>query len=145
MRKTNVWLLVWALLVSSTAFVSCDYDDDDEAMEQDRMRVEAFFNSAAQSDMFEIQTGNMAQMKGSRADVRTFGGQLVTDHTKTSQQIKTMADKRNITLNTTIPPAKMAIVTRLNGETGLTFDKDFATVQVQSHQETITLFETADR
>jgi putative membrane protein len=142
MKKSNLWMLVWALLVS-TAFVACD-DDDDEETDQDQVRVAAFFQSAAQSDMFEIATGTMAQSKGSHADVRTFGAMLVEDHTMSSEEIMTMAEERDITLSTTLPSAKAAIVTRLNGETGTTFDKDFATVQVQAHQEAITLYETAN-
>ncbi|WP_370457513.1 DUF4142 domain-containing protein [Rufibacter sp. XAAS-G3-1] len=104
-----------------------------------------FFQNAAQSDMFEITTGNMAKVKGSTAEVRDFGTMLVTDHTMTSQQIMTMAAERNITLSTTAPADKMAIINRLTGESGLTFDKDFAAVQVLAHQEAIALYEAADR
>ncbi|MBC3538391.1 DUF4142 domain-containing protein [Rufibacter sediminis] len=144
MKKTNVWMLFWALFVSSTVLVSCS-DDDDDAMDQDKARVATFFQNAAQSDMFEIQTGQMAKVKGSTAEVRTFGAMLETDHTASSQKITTMAAQRNITLSPTPPAPKKAIIDRLTGESGLTFDKDFATVQVQAHQEAITLYETADR
>ncbi|WP_207431498.1 DUF4142 domain-containing protein [Sabulibacter ruber] len=145
MKKINVWMLLCGLMLSSAVLVSCDDDDEDANMEEDRMRIATFMQNAAASDMFEITTGTMAQEQGETDDVQEFGEMLVEDHTATSMEIMDMADERDIELPTTLPAAKMTIVNRLNGETGLTFDKDFATVQVQAHQEAIALYEQADR
>ncbi|KAA3436475.1 DUF4142 domain-containing protein [Rufibacter hautae] len=144
MKNNNVWMLLWALMVSCTVLSSCS-DDDDDAMDQDKTRVAAFLQSAAQSDMFEIMTGTMAQEQGMTDDVQMFGEMLVEDHTMTAGQIMEMADERDVNLPTTLPAAKMTIVNRLDSESGITFDKDFANAQVQSHQEAIALFETADQ
>ncbi|RNI25867.1 DUF4142 domain-containing protein [Rufibacter latericius] len=145
MKKTNVWMLLWALMVSCTVMVSCDDDDEDADMGQDNARVATFLQAAAQSDMFEITTGTMAQTKGETDDVQMFGEMLVEDHTMTAQKIMEMADERDVQLPTTLPPAKVTIVNSLQGQSGIAFDKAFATAQVQAHQEAITLYETADQ
>ncbi|MBA9075656.1 MULTISPECIES: DUF4142 domain-containing protein [Rufibacter] len=147
MKKTNVWVLFCSLLLSSVLLVSCDDDDEDAdaLMEQDRQRVAVFFQNAAVSDMFEIQTGQMAQVKGETSDVETLGAMLVRDHTLSSNKIMDMADERDIQLQMTMPAPKQQIMTRLNGLDGLPFDKDFAAVQVQAHQEAIALYEQADK
>ncbi|WP_205502185.1 DUF4142 domain-containing protein [Rufibacter psychrotolerans] len=146
MKKTNRWMPLWALLLSSAFVVSCsDDDDDDAAMMEDRTRVATFLQNAAASDLFEITTGEMAQEQGMTSQVQEFGEMLVTDHSATAMDIMEMADERDVTLPTTLPAAKMTIVTRLDAKSGLDFDKDFATVQVQAHQEAVTLYEQADR
>ena len=145
MKKNNVWMLMWALLLGGTALVSCSDDDNYEMLEQDRARVATFMQNAAASDMFEITTGTMAQEQGETADVQMFGDMLVEDHSMTAMKIKEMADERNVNLPQSLPAPKQEIATRLDGKTGMDFDKDFAAIQVEAHQEAIALYEEADR
>src|SRR5690242_21388354 len=46
-----------------------------------------FVKQVAISDMFEIESSKLAQQKGN-AEEKTFAGQMVTDHTKTSTELK---------------------------------------------------------
>src|ERR1700709_1532699 len=46
-----------------------------------------FIKEAATSDMLEIESSKIAQQKGS-ADEKTFAGQMIADHTKTSSELK---------------------------------------------------------
>ena len=46
-----------------------------------------FVTEAATSDMLEIQAGKIAQERGTAAE-KTFAGEMVADHTKTSEHIK---------------------------------------------------------
>src|SRR5207247_10870778 len=46
-----------------------------------------FVKEIAISDMFEIEASKLAQQKGNAAE-KTFASQMVTDHTKTSKELK---------------------------------------------------------
>src|SRR3954470_15660998 len=52
-------------------------------------RTEDFVKEAAMSDMLEIEAAKIAQQKGN-ADEKKFAEQMVTDHTKTSSELKDM-------------------------------------------------------
>lgn len=130
------------MLVVLGIATSCDDDDDDN--NDPILTVQSFMEQAAASDMFEIQTGNMAAQKGTLADVKTFGQMLVTDHTKSSNEMKALATQKNVTLPTALPQEKMAKVTALQALTGAAFDKQFSQMQVEAHEEAIDLYEDAD-
>jgi putative membrane protein len=130
------------MLVAMGGITSCDDDDDDD--NQTKLTVETFMQQAAASDTFEITTGNMAAQKAAMSDVKTFGQMLVTDHTRTSKELKTLAKQKNITLPKTMPQEKMPLVTALQNQTGANFDKQFSQIQVDAHEEAINLFERAE-
>ena len=52
-------------------------------------KTEDFVKEAAMSDMLEIEAAKVAQQKGN-ADEKKFAEQMITDHTKTSSELKGM-------------------------------------------------------
>src|SRR6201747_734153 len=52
-------------------------------------KTEDFIKEAAMSDMLEIEAAKVAQQKGN-ADEKKFAEQMITDHTKTSTELKEM-------------------------------------------------------
>jgi putative membrane protein len=118
----------------------CNNDDDNNA---DKLTTQEFMMRAANSDMFEIQTGHKATLNGNLPAVKAFGQHLVHDHTQTSMQLKALATQKNITLPDSITEDKRVIRNRLASETGKTFDQDFANVQIMAHDEAITLYTRA--
>ena len=52
-------------------------------------KTEDFIKEAAMSDMLEIEAAKIAQQKGS-ADDKKFAERMITDHTKTSSELKSM-------------------------------------------------------
>ena len=58
-----------------------------------------FVKEAAQSDMFEIQSSQLAATK-TQGPVQTFASQMVTDHTKTTNDLKGLVGKTKIQLPT---------------------------------------------
>lgn len=57
-----------------------------------------FIKKAAMTNMKEINAGKMAQEKAVDPRVRSFGEMMVTTHTNSSAELKTIADKKNIIL-----------------------------------------------
>ena len=58
--------------------------------------TEDFVKTVAISDMFEVQSGQLASEKAQNGDVRSFGKQMVADHTKTSDQLKKLVADKDI-------------------------------------------------
>src|ERR1700730_9135769 len=54
-----------------------------------RPKTEDFIKEAVMSDMLEIDAAKIAQQKGDPQE-KTFAGEMITDHTKTSTELKGM-------------------------------------------------------
>jgi len=138
------WRLL-ALLVSVVAVTACDEDDDDVPVA--RMTAAEFVQQAAESDVFEIESGQLATANSTTPEVVTFGENIIDDHTETSQTLMTIAQQNNINVTMptrqSLPQDKQAILTRLESKTGAEFDQDFVAEQLEAHQQAIALFERA--
>jgi len=82
--------------------------------------TEDFVKTVAISDMFEVQSGQLASEKAQNGDVRSFGKQMVADHTKTSDQLKKLVADKDIKVEL---PAKLDAehqtnLDKLNGLSG---------------------------
>lgn len=105
--------------------------------------TEDFAKTVAISDMFEIQSGQLASEKAQNGDVRSFGKQMVADHTKTSEQLKNLIKDKDVKVEL---PGKLDAehqtnLDKLNGLSGNQFDKEFVRMQIDAHQKAIALFE----
>lgn len=61
-----------------------------------------FAMKAAQGGMAEVKMGQLAADKASSPDVKAFGQQMVDDHTKANDQLKSIAQEQGITLPSTL-------------------------------------------
>ena len=104
-------------------------------------KTEDFIKEAAMSDMLEIDAAKIAQQKGN-PDEKKFAEQMITDHTKTSTELKGMVPS----------DMKSAIPTSLDDSSQKKLDKlkdakpdDFASqydpMQVSAHEDAVSLFE----
>jgi putative membrane protein len=105
--------------------------------------TEDFVKTVAISDMFEVQSGQLASEKAQNGDVRSFGKQMVADHTKTSDQLKKLVADKDIKVEL---PGKLDAehqtnLDKFNGLSGAQFDKEFVGLQIDAHQKAIALFE----
>ena len=94
---------------------------------------------AASSDQFEIQSGQLAGQMSQNQAVRSFGNLLVAHHTSTTNQLMAAAQAAGLTPP---PPALMpnhqAMLDQLRAA-GPNFDVAFRDIQVQAHQDALTL------
>jgi putative membrane protein len=134
------WLLL--LLIISTAVSSCEEDDSNN---NNRLTETDFMVAAANSNLFEIQTGQIASGKGTLSDVRELAQHLVMDHTTANNELRALANQKKIILPDSLSEDKRAIRMRLSSESGAAFDKDFINVQITAHDEAISLYERATR
>ena len=99
-----------------------------------------FVTKVAISDMFEIQSSKLAAKRGNE-NIRAFAQQMVTDHTKTTEELKSMVGKAKAKLPTEMDGDHKQKLAKLEKASGNDFDSMYASMQVQAHEEAVKLFE----
>ncbi|MEW6149754.1 MAG: DUF4142 domain-containing protein [Bradyrhizobium sp.] len=101
-----------------------------------------FVKQVAISDMFEIESSKLAEQKGN-AQEKSFAKQMVTDHTKTSTELKGLVSdgKVQATLPTTLDSAHQSKLDKLKNATGKDFSSNYDSYQVSAHEDAVSLFE----
>jgi putative membrane protein len=100
-----------------------------------------FAMKAAQGGMAEVQLGQLAAQKASNPDVKAFGQQMVDDHSKANDELKSVAAKENMTLPSTLDAKDQALMTKLQGMSGADFDRTYVKAMVKDHQEDVKEFQ----
>jgi putative membrane protein len=101
-----------------------------------------FVKEVAISDMFEIESNRLAEQKGN-AQEKTFAQQMVTDHTKTSNDVKGLVNSGKVKaeLPTAIDSSHQSKLDKLKDASGKDFSSDFDSYQVSAHKDAVSLFE----
>jgi len=103
-------------------------------------KTEDFVKEAAVSDMFEIESSRLATTKGDAA-TKAFAAQMVTDHTKTSSELKTAVTGNSaLQIPTALDDSHQSKLDKLKGLSGADFAKEYRSVQVSAHKSAVSLF-----
>jgi putative membrane protein len=97
----------------------------------------AFANKAAVSGMAEVALGKMAAEKGASAEVKDFGNMMVKDHGAANEELKSIAQKKNITLPSGLDAEHQAKSDSLSKLSGKDFDKAYVKVMIEGHHKTL--------
>lgn len=105
-------------------------------------RTRSFVNEAAMGGMAEVELGKLAQEKASSRRVKNFAEMMVRDHSAANEDLRSIAQKKNVTL-----PADLGKYKEhkddLSKKSGAEFDKAYMKMMVDDHQEDIDEFERA--
>ncbi|MGV3541447.1 MAG: DUF4142 domain-containing protein [Rufibacter sp.] len=142
MKKISLLILGSAFALSTTTLVSCS-NANQEAAAADKAKVEEFLQKAVATDRFELMAGMMAADQGKEVDA--YGQKLVHIHSRTSPVLESMAKQRRVELPAEMPTDKKAIVDSLEVKKGEEFDQTFTEAQLEVQQETVALYEKADK
>ena len=100
-----------------------------------------FAMEAAQGGLAEVELGRLAAEKGQSDKVKQFGQRMVDDHTNANNQLKSVAQKNNITLPTSVNAKDQALKDKLSGLSGAEFDRAYMQNMVKDHQKDISEFQ----
>jgi putative membrane protein len=102
-----------------------------------------FVTQAAMGDMLEIESGKLAEQKTVDAKTKQFGRQLVTDHQKSTEELKLLitSGKVKADLPTAMDSSHQSKLDKLKGLSGVDFDKAFDDLQTSAHKDATSLFE----
>ena len=96
---------------------------------------------AAASDMFEIQSSRLAQQKAQNPQVKSFAQMLITDHEKSTADLKTAAQQAQpaITITPKLDAEQQANMQALQGASGAEFDRLYMQQQVPAHEKALAM------
>jgi putative membrane protein len=99
-----------------------------------------FAKGAAQGGMAEVELGKLAVDKAQNPDVKQFGQKMVDDHSKANDELKSIAEKDNITLPQQLTAKDQATKNRLSKLNGAAFDKAYMHDMVMDHVKDVNEF-----
>lgn len=110
---------------------------------KDQSRTTApFVRNAAISDIYEIQSAELALNKATDEQTRAFAQQMIKDHTQTTNDIKSMVHSGKVDAN---PPAALddkhqRKLDRLKAMEPAQFTQEYHREQVIAHQDAVAMF-----
>jgi putative membrane protein len=101
-----------------------------------------FVTNASGAGLAEIEAAKLADTNAGSDKVKTFARQIIADHTKAGEELKTLAaGDRGYATAEQPPPANQKDINALQMLHGAAFDKEFAKVMVADHQKAVAIFE----
>jgi putative membrane protein len=152
MKQRPVRLLIAAFFAA--ALFSCgnqgrQEDPKEIAEEQNEEKMEGtdlkkdtdFAVTAADGAMLEVQLGQLAKTNASSPEVKKFAQMMVTEHSKANDELKTIAQQKNISLPATLGEDHQKKYEDLAKKKGLEFDKEYMDFMVKDHEDDLDAFE----
>ena len=103
--------------------------------------AQAFVDMASASDMFEVEAGKLAQQIGKSQGVKDFGAMMVTDHTKSTADLKVAAGKaEGVMVNPKLTAKQQSDLDALKNA-GDNFDATYQQQQVAAHEMALSMLQ----
>ena len=135
---TSFQLSRWSIVAASVVAIAPVYAQTKAAAKLDDPTIVAIFDAA---NTWDIQTGELAEKKGSTKEIRDFGAMLARDHKNVRQQGRDLAKKLGVTPT---PPKDFAMakdheaaMKKLEALKGKDFDEAFLAHEVAYHKAVI--------
>jgi putative membrane protein len=104
-------------------------------------KTEDFIKEAAMSDMTEVESAKIAEQKGN-ADEKKFAEMMVSDHTMTSSELKSMVpDNLKAAIPSSLDGASQKKIAKLRDARPEDFAAEYDPMQVSAHKDAVSLFE----
>jgi len=140
--KLKYFLSVLGLSTALCAFGSSTFAADEGAMKA-TAREKMFIKKGAMGGMTEVALGKVAAQNGGSQEVKDFGNQMVTDHSKINDNLKDVAGKAGVEVPDSLDPMHQAVVDKMSKLSGADFDKAYVKAMVKDHEKDVAEFERA--
>lgn len=104
-----------------------------------------FAMRAAEGGMYEVKLAQLAQQKGSSAEVKDLAKRLEQEHTAANTELMALAKQKNITLPSQLEGECAEAYQAFQKLDGPAFDNAFMLCQVTNHLATILMFQNESR
>ena len=135
MKKSIVSLGSVLLILSSASHGICS--DRPEADQK-------FVNEAARGGRLEVELGQLAQKNGASSEVKSFGQQMVTDHTRLNNELGNAAKKDGFQVPADLSTKQREEIQALSKISGKEFDSKYAQLMVKDHTDDLAAFRKAE-
>jgi putative membrane protein len=133
MRNVVLTATVAIALAAAPAFAKGQKAHKNAGAKQ--MTDQTFVTKAAEGGLAEVELGKLAQEKAASDQVKSFAQRMVTDHTKANDELKTIAQNKNITLPNELDARDKALRDRLSKLSGAPFDHAYMQAMVTDHRK----------
>ncbi len=100
-----------------------------------------FITKATIANEFEIESSKLALEKSQNKDIKHFAQQMVDDHTKTGDELKSVLQSSNIASpKEELDSSHQKIMDNLQNATTDDFNHQYIAVQTDAHKEAVKLF-----
>jgi putative membrane protein len=103
-------------------------------------RDKDFAKEAAEGGLLEVKLGELAKSRGTSETVRELGSQMVIDHTKANNELKTLVASKNISVPATLSSKGQKCYDKLAKKEGKSFDKAYTHSMVKDHKKNVCKF-----
>ena len=100
-----------------------------------------FVQQAAEGGAAEVALGQLAQQKGSSAQVKAFGDHMVRDHSKSNDELQRIVTRKGMELPATPNAQQQEDAAKLGKLPAGSFDRAYMDRMVADHKKTIALFQ----
>jgi len=102
----------------------------------------AYVMNAAISDLYEVQSSQLALQRSQSARVRGFAQQMINDHTATTNQLRPIATQAGLMPPAALDARRQGLLQNLQAASADDFDDRYIDQQTAAHQEALTLHRT---
>jgi putative membrane protein len=95
----------------------------------------------ASGGMMEVELAKVAVQKATSPKVKKFAQMMIDDHSKANNDLKTLAESKNIVLPGTISDDHQKTINDVSEETGKQFDRKYMDVMLDDHKKDIDKFQ----
>jgi putative membrane protein len=99
-----------------------------------------FAVKAADAGMLEVKLGELAQQRGVSSEVKQLGKMMVEDHSKANEELKALAQQKNISLPMAMSEDCQQKYNKIAEKSGEDFDDAFTDHMVKDHKDDIDAF-----
>jgi putative membrane protein len=143
----SVLMLSAAVIAGSLALGACSRESEPAQMlasaaaPAPQIDPANYVQTAAMSDLFEIEAGKLATRRARSSEVRNFARMMVRDHTESTRKIRNaaMASGLSVKPPTTLDPEHQDKLTALRSAARSDFDRQYMEGQVEGHRQALQL------
>jgi putative membrane protein len=141
--KTVLGAATVALAIAAApAFAQTPQGADKTAKTTTAAADQTFVKNVAMDGMAEVELAKLASEKASSDPVKQFAQRMVTDHQKANDELKSIAQNKNITLPTELGPKHKTLRAKLEKLSGEAFDRAYMNEMVTDHRKAVSTFRT---
>jgi putative membrane protein len=111
-----------------------------ETIKAQSNRDKDFAKEATEGGLLEVKLGELAKSRGTTQEVRDLGSQMVSDHSKANNELKTLVASKNISVPTSLNEKGQKCYDKLAKKEGKAFDKAYTHAMVKDHKKVICKF-----
>ncbi len=149
MSKSNVWqrstggsaLLIFMAATFSFGLTNAAQPPSDKGDNVVSGGDLAFMNDAGPGGMAEVALGRLAVERGTNAQVKQFAGQMIEDHSKAGDKLKSLAHQKQVMLPPNILPKAKQTKEKLAKLSGAEFDRAYVEAMVEVHEKDVAAFD----